>query len=317
MSVDPVLPGPILAVVAAALVVARLVTLRQVFVATGAQRRAAALRWSGLTLAVLLVLAALARPGAGTVEADSAAAAPASGPNVFFVVDRSVDSGVADYGGRPRIEGMRTDIEALIERYPQARFAMISFAARPSLDWPLSDDAWSLEPVAAALTPYADPPDAAAQVNVAAAANPLRYQLIQAGQQYPQSRNLVFYLGSGAGGSEAPQGRFELETGMVDGGAVLGYGTPGPDGGAPLDEAALQQVADQLGVPYARRDAGPPLESVLPAPSSADTENAQNTPRTEWYWLFMLLAAALALAEIYLMVRELRRHRAARRAVTS
>ncbi|MDO3639382.1 hypothetical protein Q2100_26815, partial [Mycolicibacterium sp. KC 300] len=80
MSVDPVLPGPILAVVAAALIVARLVTLRQVFVATGAQRRAAALRWSGLTLAVLLVLAALARPGAGTVKSDSAAAAPSGVP---------------------------------------------------------------------------------------------------------------------------------------------------------------------------------------------------------------------------------------------
>lgn len=316
MSVDPVLPGPILAVVAAALIVARLVTLRQVFVATGAQRRAAALRWTGLTLAVLLVLAALARPGAGTVESDSAAA-PTGGPNVFFVVDRSVDSGVADYDGRPRIEGMRSDIETLIERYPGARFAVISFAARPSLDWPLSDDAWSLEPVAAALTPYADPPDAAAQVNIAAAANPLRYQLIQAAQQYPQSRNLVFYLGSGAGGSQAPQGRFEIEAGTVDGGAVFGYGTPAPDGGAPLEEAALQAVADQLGVPYARRDAGPPLESVLPEPSSADTDDAEDTPRTEWYWLLTLLAAALTLAEIYLMVRELRRHRAARRAVTS
>ncbi len=49
---------------------------------------------------------------------------------------------------------IRNDIEALIDQYPGARFAVIAFASRPSLDWPLSEDAWSLRPEVARLTPY-------------------------------------------------------------------------------------------------------------------------------------------------------------------
>lgn len=299
MTFEPVLPGPILAVVAVALIVARLVTLRPVLAATGPARRTAALRWTGLTLAVLLVLAALARPGTGT----AAPADAAGGPNVFLVADVSADTAVPDVAGRPRIDAIREDLAELIARHPQARFALISFASRPSLDWPLSADAWSLEPVVAALRP-----DAAAG-NVAAAANPLRYQLIQADQRYPRAANLVYYLGSG-GGADAPPGRFDLGTVTVDGGAVLAYGE--------LDGAAtdrLRAVADQLGVPYAARAADRPLETVVPAAPGDDADPV--SPRTEWYWLLSLIVAALVLVEIYLTVRELRRDRAARRTVAS
>ena len=56
--------------------------------------------------------------------------------------------------GQSRMSAIRTDIETLIDRYPQARFALIAFASRPSLDWPLSEDAWSLKPEVARLAPY-------------------------------------------------------------------------------------------------------------------------------------------------------------------
>ena len=71
----------------------------------------------------------------------------------------------------------------------------------------------------------------------------LRYQLIAAGQQYPESKSLVYDFGSGAGGSRAPQGEFDPLPGSVDGGAVFGYG-------AALNEPGLQRIAQQLGVPY-------------------------------------------------------------------
>ena len=314
MTFEPVLPGPILAVVAAALIIARLVTLRPVLITIGPHRRAAALRWSGLTLAVLLVLAALARPGTGTGEPDAASAGSTGGPNVFFVVDRSVDTAATDYDGRPRFDGIRADIETLIERHPSARFAVISFAARPALDWPLSDDAYSLDPLVAAMAPYPGTPDAVAQIDAGAAANPLRYQLIQAAQQYPQSDNLVYYLGCGAGDSAAPQGRFDSATATIDGGAVLGYGTPG--GVPPIAADTLRDIAGQLGVTYVPRAAGRPLDTLLPERATGVAAQS-NSPRTEWYWLLAGLAAVLVLAEIFLTVRELRRNRTARRAVSS
>jgi Ca-activated chloride channel homolog len=319
MTFQPVLPPVILIVIAVAVITLRLLTMRQLYATTGA-RWATVWRWCGLTLAVLLVMIAAARPGIEPGGQESATLKESGqNTNVFFIVDRSVDSRVEDYGdGMSRMSGIGADIAALIDRYPQARFALIAFAARPSLDWPLSDDAWSLRPVIARLAPYDEVPEDTNQVNAAAAANVLRYQLIAAGQQYPDSENLVFYFGSGAGGSRAPQGEFDPPPGSVDGGAILGYGTQGgADGASALNEPGLHRIAQQLGVPYVHREDGRPFTQAAPQP---DTAQSAETPvasagaveRTELYWVFTLLAAVLLLFEVYLSVREFRRTRMAR-----
>ncbi|AFM15464.1 hypothetical protein Mycch_0646 [Mycolicibacterium chubuense NBB4] len=301
MTFDPALPPLILGVVAVVLVGVRLIALR-LAVGTG---RGAFLRWGATTLALLLVLLAAARPGSGTVH-DERPAKTAAGENIYFVVDRSADSAIADFGGTTRMSGMRDDIEAVIHAHPGARFAVIAFASRPAVDWPLSEDTWSLRPVIEALNPYPDAP--ADQVNAAAAANVLRYQLIAAGQQYPHSENLVYYLGSGAGRSTAPQGAFDTDA--VDGGAVFGY-DKGPG------DATLRSVANQLGVPFVAREPGEALpRAAQPAPGTADQPAAGTAnQRDEFYWYLAILASALLLAEIYLSARDLRRARSTRREV--
>ncbi|MEE2852457.1 MAG: vWA domain-containing protein [Actinomycetota bacterium] len=306
MTFQPVLPWPILAVVAGALLLARLVALRQALLSAGRRKRAA-LRWTGVTFAVLLLIAATTRPALlDDGNRQGATAVAGANLNVFLVVDQSANSSVEDYGnGQPRISGMREDIAALIKQYPAARYALVGFASKASLDWPLSQDVWSLRPTIAALGSQPVSPDA----NAGAADNVLRYQLIEATQQYPGSRNAVFYLGSGAPGSRAPQGDFNVMRGSVAGGAVLGYGRSDA-----IDEGELHRIAAQLGVPYVHRDLGQPLQPSLPDTphSRADALN-----RTELYWLPALLAAGLLLAEIYLSVREFRRGRIARRDLAS
>jgi len=229
MTFQPVLPAAILAVVAGALALARLVALRQVLVAAGRRRGRAVLRWSGVTLAVLLLIAATARPGIYDDENRAGTTPPAGANlNMFLVVDRSADSGVQDHGtGESRIAGMRDDIAALIEQYPAARYALVTFASRAALDWPLSQDVWSLRPTIAALS---SGPDAGVDVDAAAAGTVLRYQLIQAAQQYPGSRNVVLYFGSGAPGSRMPQGGFDLaQLGVTRGVGLLVGGQGGFD----------------------------------------------------------------------------------------
>ncbi|OBH63430.1 VWA domain-containing protein [Mycobacterium sp. E2479] len=305
MTFQPVLPWPILAVVAGALLLARLVALRQALLSAGRRRRAA-LRWAAVTLAVLMLIAATTRP-ALLDDGNQRGATPAGANlNVFLVVDRSAYSGVENDGyGQPRIVGMREDIEALIKRYPAARYALVGFASKASLDWPLSEDVWSLRPTITALTAQSPSPDA----DAGAADNVLRYQLIQATQQYPGSRNVVLYFGSGAPGSRVTQGEFNLIRGSVAGGAVLGYGRA-----ETIDEAELRRLAAQLDVNYLHRDLGAPLQPLLPdsPPSRVDASE-----RAELYWLPALLAAGLLLAEIYLSVREFRRGRIARRDLAS
>ncbi len=350
MTLHPALPPALLLVVAAVLVAARAHSLSTLLGRTGAGQRKPAFRWSALTVAMLLLVGAAARPGLAMSAGqrpdgqESVAVAAARNVNVFFLVDRSVDSRVRDYGdGVSRMSGIRADMAAVIDAYPGARFAVIGFASAPGIDWPLSEDTWSLTSLVAGLSPYVSaPPDAASRVDAGAAANLLRYQLIQADQRYPDAQNLVFYLGEGAGGATTPQGSFAVGD-RVDGGAVLGYGTtaggpiPGAyvegaltyladtRSGAPvvsaLNEPELRRIADELGVGYVHRDPGQPVSVVLPdvrAGPGSDAAVLTGTPvpqRTELYWVLALLAAALLLPEIYLLVGEFHRDRTSARRV--
>lgn len=307
MTFDPVLPLPALGAIALAVMALRLIALR---LGRGSgMGKVGVLRWSGMTLAIALVLFAAARPGTGdTTEADEAPVT--QGANVYFVVDRSADSAIEDFGGASRMAGIRDDIGALIESRPDARFAVITFDSRPAIDWPLSSDAWSLEPVVDALNPSVGTAAGSDQANAGAAANVLRYQLIAAGQQYPRSENLVYYFGSGAAQSSTPQGIFDV--GAVDGGAVFGYGS-----GPTLNETVLRDVAGQLGVPYVQRTAAQPLPQA-DAPTGQPAVTAQSaSARVEFYWVFTMLASVLLLLEIYLSARDLRRSRSTYRDVLS
>lgn len=348
MTFQPILPVAALIAVAVVLIVVRMAALYRVLVRTGTGRYLrVVLRWSGLTAAGLLLVLAAARPGLESTDEQARAdnkpvTARAINANVFFVVDRSVDSRVEDYDGKSRMSGIRSDMAALVDQFPRARFAVISFASKAQMDWPLSDDVWSLKPRIDGMSPYTEvPPDAMFTVDAAAANDLLRDKLAQASRLYPDSKNLVFYLGEGAGGSRAPQGGFDLPERAVAGGAVLGYGTPegGPirqgfiDGAlvymsdpasnkpaiSGINEDTLRALAAQLGVPYFHRDNGP-ITPVIPAvdlngPADGDTPVVASiaVERTELYWIFTALAAVLILIEVYLTVLEFRRNRLPRK----
>ena len=295
MTFDPVLPPVALAALAVVILALRAVVLRS---ATRSGRWGV-LRWAATTGALMLVVLAAARPGV-----DAEPTADDAGANVFFVVDLSADSAIADVGGSTRMSAIREDIDALMAAHEGARFGVITFTSRPAVAWPLSGDAWSLRPLVDTLSPAVGPNAAADQANAAAAANVLRYQLIAARQRYPQAEELVYYFGSGAAQSTSPQSEFAAEA--VDGGAVFGY-----DAG---DSAArLRAISDQLGVPYVNRAAGDPVRAAETGSADAATLT-ESPPRTEYYWVLTSLASALLLIEIGLTVRDLRRTRLSDRA---
>ena len=303
MTFQPVLPPVVLLILAAAILGARVLVLRRLV-----RTRATTWRWCGMTAAMLLLFVAAARPVIDPADPESRVA-DRDAPNVFLVLDRSPDMRVTDYpNGASRMSAAREDALSLVDRYPGARVALISFATRPVLEWPLSADTRSLRPLAATVEPYAPAPDDASQANAGAAGNMLRYQLISARQQYPRAKNLVFYLGSGTPGSEQPPRDFNLPSSSVDGGAVLGYGA-----GVEPGEPALRRVADQIGVPFVRRtDAESVVAAAPPAPATAvpgSTAPSKAVGRTELYWAPAMLAAALVLVELYLVLREFRRTR--------
>ncbi|OMC32376.1 hypothetical protein A5740_13175 [Mycobacterium sp. GA-1841] len=295
MSFEPVLPPLLLAALAVVLVVARAVTFPQV--RAHAAGWPAVWRWSALTSAGLLLLVAGLGPVAGGDRDTVPRPAGDRDPSIFVILDRSPEMAQPGPDGRSAMSAARADIAALIDRYPDARFALIGFADRPSVVWPLSADTWSLRPVVSAVDAYATRPD----TNVGAAASVLRYQLISAAAQFPRAENLVFYLGAGGPESPSPQREFQLPEGSVDGGAVLGYGTAGTP--------ALRGVAEQIGVPYVSRDDATPLDDALPTAAAPDQAPAAARDRAgvELYWVFAAAAGLLILVELYLVLRDFRR----------
>ncbi len=347
MTFEPVLPVWLLVVIALVLIGVRMTALYRVLVRTGPGRyRPVVLRWSGLTLAVLMLVVAAARPQLGSADPHPGNSPPTSpgastaNLNVFFVIDRSVDTRVEDFADHTsRMAGIRDDTVALIDQFPRARFSVVEFASRSRELWPLSEDAWSLKPLIQGLSSYTEvPEDAMYQVDAGAANDTLRRALTQARYQHQGSKNVVFYLGCGASGSRAPQTGFTLGD-LVAGGAVLGYGTPagGPiprgfvDGnllfmadqktGVPLTnsigEDTLKALAGELGVSYFHREKAQTISPVVPAvtadpaPDAAALIASETVERTELYWLFALLAAILVAGEIYLTARDYRRARRA------
>jgi len=315
MTIHPMLPLAVLVAASALLICAQLVCLRGYF---ATRNKPQLLRWMALTGAVVLLLLAATRVVLPKDEGTDTQAADRTAPNIFLVVDRSPDMTVSDLSDSRRIDLVHRDIQALLGRYPEARFAVIGFASQPSLDWPLSADVWSLGAVLTRIDPYPYSRDSVGASNAGAADVVLRYQLIAAAQQYPKAPNLVFYFGAGTPESTTPARPFDLPTGLVDAGAVLGYGTgaggpiPGTDiASSAVDVPVLRSIAAELDVPFVARSNTEPWPIDLPeVPASVGTAvTAAGMGPVETYWAPTIGAALLILFELYFVLRDVRRSR--------
>jgi len=288
-----------------------------------------------------LVLATVAIGATPAVVAESTEVA--SRLAVFIVVDRTGSMAAEDWNdGQPRLEGVRADVVALTEAFPGARYSVIAFDSQATRQLPLTTDAravvtWA-ETVRQEITMYSagsalDRPTAALAAALAAAA-----------ERSPQDVRLVFLLadgedtrGDGSSGESSVEGYRALAP-LVDGGAVLGYGTaaggrmrswdgsPRPDqpyimdesqpGSPPavsrIDEENLRAVAGALGVPYLHRTAPGGLAALA---EGIDVETVIEDGRTtvnvyrDVYWPFVWVVVALLAWEAFDQLGALRRLR--------
>lgn len=294
------------------------------------------LRFSASVVAILCLALAATRLGDESRAQNPprlTATAEESNINVFFVVDRSVGMTAADFDGdRERLAGALTDMLATLGKYPQARFAVLSYADEARVDWPLSPDTWSLTPFLENFQPYGAEYsyERGTEVNtlVSAPNAVLDEQLSVASESYPGSANLVYVFGAG---SDPGDWAYTIPEGQVSGGAVFGYGTvagaevyagsgAGRDGSrivsSKLNEPALETAAQSLGIPYIHRQDGPlplnALTSMPPQAAPADPIDPRvpHPNRIEYYWLFAALGAGLFGIELYDLARHwLRRRR--------
>ncbi|WP_265520123.1 vWA domain-containing protein [Oerskovia flava] len=302
MSLQPLLPLWAWALVFVPL--AALTTWQAVRAARPDVASAPRIAWVRRTGAVLLLAVIGLGPSVPQTSRDQTVAAL----DVFFVVDRTGSMAAEDYDGeRQRLDGVRHDITGLVGDLPGARYSVISFDSQASRQLPLTTDARAIrswaETFRQEITLYSqgsltDRP-----------LDELRSALEGAAADRPANMRLVFFLSDGEQTAEGEPRSFAELAPLVDGGAVLGYGTaeggrmkeygpdidpetadylidptravvgePDPDALSIIDEETLRATADQLGVAYVHRTAPTPTAELV---AGVDPEQVAGDGRRE------------------------------------
>ena len=280
-------------------------------------------------LVVLLILAAL-RPGLPGGHM----AAAASNLNIFFVVDTTSSMVAEDFGSSaPRMQGVKADILSIAGELSGARYSVITFDSSAAVRMPLTVDSSALETVVSILGPQNT--DYSSGSSVTMAGKVLQARLQAAKESHPERPRIVYYLGDGEQTSAERPGPLGVEASLVDGGAVLGYGTA--EGGkmrentgsaddgesdyikdrtggetrdaiSKIDEDRLREMAGQLGIPYVHRTADASTAPMMQDARPGDLDPTERVldGRTELYWIPALAALLLALREGILIMGQLR-----------
>lgn len=315
MTLSPMLPGWLLVVIALAL-------LAWVVLNFFRSDRRARLMWVGRAVMVLALVAALARPGVGTVSVDIAD----ESVDVLFVLDMSASSAAEDWDGtQERLEGMVADVEELASQHPGARYSLVTFGSYGVQRLPFTTDASALVHLLERLQP--ESAMYAQGTSVGAGAGLVEDILDGASLDYPDRARVLYYLGDGEQTAPEEPESFADSVDLIQGGAVFGYGTSigatmpeydefGATGadvldreGNPaisrLDEDNLIDIADQLDVRYEWRSADSPIGA-----SEVDVGRGQSLDATSslittfpLYWVFALIVLAWLLVELWLLGR--------------
>lgn len=267
-----------------------------------------------------------------------------SGPDVevYLVVDRTGSMAAEDWGPGPelprppgtrdvpttrRLDGARLDAAGLTREVPGAAYSVVGFASQSSTELPLTTDGDAVVAWAATVTQEITAGSTGSSLATPVAV--LERVLTNARERSPHARRYVVLLSDGESTDGQEAGDWSTVAGLVDGGAVLGYGTPGgatmrqfdgtDDPGAPLivdpatgapavsriDEDALRSVASTLGVPYQHRTVATD-DAILPGVVAGGAVADEITTTHDVVWPFALAAAVLLAGEALAWARGVR-----------
>ncbi|MDO4900155.1 VWA domain-containing protein [Actinomyces sp.] len=271
-----------LTLAAAAVVAAALYGSARWLLRPGADPGAGTSWWRRALLGLVTVLI-LAGPSLPVSEAVAV-----SNVEIYLVVDRTGSMAAEDWAGGPdagggtRLDGVRADLTAIRDAYPEARFCIIALDSAAARELPLTRDVDAVSSWIGAL--QQEVTDRSKGSSLERALPLLAQTLTAASESSPENARLVYILsdgeatddGAGASAARAAGVSWEQLSEVTDGGAVLGYGTPDgasmrafdgssaggdyiidPDTGQPAvsvpDTAELQAVASALGVTHIQR----------------------------------------------------------------
>lgn len=276
--------------------------------------RSQVLRWLGLWL-VLLAMSTDPTVGGSTVQMVGTNA------DVLFVVDTTGSIAAEDYNGRePRLNGVRADIVEIAKSFPGARYSLITFDSDAALELPWTTDLGALTSLVDVLDQERTAFSHGSRLDVATKTID---DALDRSAKAPSRLPLVFFFSDGEQ-TDKRSFTFASIGRKTAGGAVLGYGTTDGgrmrdywgydsrvgDGGyiydyatredaiSRIDEGNLQQIAQQLNVPYAHRTKPGGLGQLTQTATATQRTSAASTGarRGEHHvaWMLGLVVVALA-----------------------
>ena len=308
--------------------------------------------WRRLAIVVVVVLA-MAGPAIRGSEAISV-----SNVEIYMVVDRTGSMAAEDYQGQgpegvdqsasTRLDGVRADMRAVREAFPDSRFSIIALDSAAATELPLTHDTNAVDSWIGSLKQEVSAHATGSSLEVAL---PLLGQtLAQSRQSEPKDIRLVYIFsdgeatddGRGAQAADNAGISWQSLAGLVDGGAVLGYGTEeggkmrsydgsnatgehtqsdyiadgqgGQPGVSKIDANELQNVATAIGLPYYHRTGGSgddPTSKFTNLDIEAVTSDGRTKTNARVYltWPLGIIAFGLLLWEIIDLMRTDRRLR--------
>ena len=237
--------------------------------------------------------------------------------NVMFVVDSTISMTALDgESGQERLDDAKKDMSQIIDSMNGARFALISFHNTSQVMLPFVKDADYVKNMTKIILPPSEFYARGSSLSVCK--EDLKNLLEKAREK--GGRNIVFFLSDGENTSEEAQETFADLEEYIDDGLVLGYGTltggkmevtdyytqekeylqdneTYTDAVSYINEKNLNQIGEELGVPYMRHSSQEKLDKALEQIKSkieySSTKKSMDVMEDTYYFLLIPLILLL------------------------
>jgi len=216
-----------------------------------------------------------------------------SRPNldVLFVVDTSISMWAKDYGNDVRMTGAEETCNYIMDKLKGSSFSLITFNDKSTIQMPLTQDYQS---VSDALNAIVEPSQYIARgSSLNSPYDDMKRMLEHMGQEEGHS-SVIFFISDGEITNEEALCSYSELSGMIDEGAVLGFGTKegaqmrdlngnkvwdNTSSGyaiSYMDETNLNQIASDLGVSYIHVTDKTEVDAVIES-ALMNSENVTDT----------------------------------------
>ena len=276
--------------------------------------------FTGLRVFLLLALAFIInlRP----MHAGDEAGIETRNLDVLFVVDTTISMWAQDYNGTAeRMDGVMQDCQYIMESLAGANFGLIRFDNRGQILAPFTQD---VRNVSDALDTIRSPDRDYAKGSDLSVVYKQMEELLISSNAKEDRQTIVFFISDGEMTNDAELISFSPLAHLVDGGAVLGYGTEAggrmqegaynsyvydPQTGqaavSKIDEANLQKIAADLGVDYLYMDRPQKVDATVAyvrLMAKATVSEAKIVTFDDTYFYYAIPLLALLLLELARMI---------------